>query len=96
MSDRPVEDRLCDKIDQIVFEHLADSLDVRCGQFAIDGMKPQLQFTRDPNVYPLFVDLGEERLAIEVDVSVWKIVKGSRQDTTCSESEAYPPREASK
>jgi len=95
MGDRPIEDRVCGKLDQIIFEHVTDSLQDYRSQYAIDGIHPELLFSRHPDTYPLYVDLGDERLAIEIDVSVWKITKGGPSDGSCSENEAFAIKDRS-
>lgn len=89
MSDRPIEDRLCGRLTDVIFEYLTEKLHSGNFDLSIDGLKPELLFSRDPDVYPLFVDIGDQRLMIEVDVTVWPVEKGSALDITCSEEEVY-------
>lgn len=89
MSDRPIEDQLRDRIDNALFDLLIDRIQSRPTDYAVNGAKPELLFTRDPEIYPLVVDLGDDRFTIEVDVTVRKIDKGSEQDPSCTEEEAY-------
>lgn len=83
-------DMLCNSISNYVFEWLIEQLGHKNWRFEVDGLYPGLQFSLDPDVWPIFVDIGDERYAVECEVFVRRITKGGPDDTTCTEAEAFP------
>lgn len=84
-------DMLCNSISNYVFELLIEQLGYKNWRFEVNGLYPELQFGRDPDVWPIFVDIGDERYAVECEVFVRRIAKDGPDDTTCTEAEAFPP-----
>lgn len=85
MVDRPVEDRLCDKISDRMVEWLTDELQSNQWRYEVDGKPPELRFCKEPDLWPMFVDLSEQRFEVTCEVFVHPVVKGSPADTSLDE-----------
>jgi hypothetical protein len=74
--ERTAGDKLSDHLSDRIFGWLIDELEY--GSWT--DFRPVLLEDHDPEVYPLVVDIGDERYLVEVDVTVHQIERGGPSD----------------
>jgi len=77
---RTMGDQLGEAIGDHIWEWLIEKLEYGGWRFGDEDHRPVLLEDEDPDVYPLFVDIADERYLIDVDVTVHRIDKGGSSD----------------